>query len=435
MSDPKLRSTIKEYWQALGANPKNRALAIARIAANRDDEALTAWVTDLIERGTPPCSEKQEALASLKPQNLPIFVTPITIDHSGYTVRVDPEMGRLAIIAHRAHQFRLWAMCRDLSKVRDAKGKLIGSSGKTTRQALREQLKRLDSAPSNYHLNRLIRQGEGLFWNASRTHIYPRKPAHVAKGLVELVSQTHPEALHTNKAGVRDVYLSPMGTLEQWEAMLYAGWMAHREDPTIARDTLSMLFGRTPQTLRNWENHRLQDILTIRPNYAQALVEDDIIPTLPEHAQAYATRDGDIRLTWRIANSYRVKGIKQHPHKGQAFKVRHTVNLTLNRSADTGGTHRSQEHPATIRRSPEHPTGRLYFDDSKRLRGYLQKHGGIRYLWRGERQYTHVTHGIFEATTHGWAETTYGERASFKQEHAIFQEIAQKQREQPMSIS
>lgn len=416
--DRDLRATIKSLWHDLAGNPNHRAQVIARVAANRGDANIQAWVHDLIEFSTILNKPKQQALDLLQAD---VETQANQKDWSSYTVRVDPELGRLAIVVKWAHLFRLWVISRDLSKEKVANGDGIVCSGKITRKALKSRLSAIGSRYTQDHLNRLIRRGEGIFWNASRSHLYLRKPTFVAQRLVERVVITAPTVISSNLPGVRDVYLSPLGSLEQWEATLYAGWHCHRENPTIARSTLARLFGRTEQTLRNWEQRQLQEVVTPRHNYAQAPITESLYDFYPEHAQRYATKAGDVRVTWQLPNTYLTRTIRQHPHHGQAYKVRQIVKLCLEDcTATIGGMQRSaSEHPAMIRRNQSNAIGRLYFDDSKRLQRYLRRHGGIRYLWRGERCYTHTRHGIFEATDSGLPETNATERLGFKAEYDL----------------
>ena len=411
-----VRATIKNLWHDLNARPKVRATLVANLAVNHGDAEIRAWVHRLIEQGTPDSTEKQTALAQLTPK---VIIPQITIDWRGYTIRIAPELARLSIVLKVAGLFRLWGIARDISKSTDTQGN-ITSSGKCSRQALSAKLNTIGINYTADHYNRLLRQGEGRFWNISRTHIYTRKPSHLAKWMTEAVLQSHPDAIATNHPGTRDVYLTPVGTLAQWEATLYVGWHTYRDNPTIARDTLSMLFGRTAQTLRNWEAQQIA--ITPRSNYAQAILDDERLhPAFPDHTQSYINKKGETRAIWRMPNTYITTGIKQHHRMGQAFKVRQAVNQALLDSDATpfGGMQSPHGHPATSRRKPEHQTGKLYFDSARKLRGYLKTYGGVRYLWKGEKRFKYTSHGIYEASVTGWAETRLYERMRYREEHTF----------------
>ncbi len=416
-SSSELKKQIDELWNALAGNPHNRALVIARIAINHADEELIERVNTLIADQTPESNEKRQALSLLtKRQILPNPIKVDEVDNApppnppyspieetpAIFIRVDPELGRLTIALHLANLFRIHTIARDMT--RQAKG-----SGFVSKASLRTVLVEYGVRYTRRHFNRLLREGDGLFWTLAPKgiHIYSTKRA--AKVLTPPALEIDPALLETNQPGVRDVYLSPSGSLEQWEAMIYAGWMTHRNDPTISRETLEVLFGRSQDTLRRWEQNRLEDIITIRKNYSQSVIDDELWDYF-EGSQAYLAevwwngeKHQQIRLMWRMPNTYKTKGIRQHAMKGQASKVRGTVNYELGQPADKrrGGRH-----------SPK-----LYFDSAEKLKAYVRKRGGVRYLWRGENGHGH---GMFEPNTSGFGMTSATERADFKIEYAYF---------------
>ena len=98
------------------------------------------------------------------------------------------------------------------------------------------------------------------------------------------------------------------------------------------------------------------------------------------------------RLTWQTCNSYQVKGIRQHPRKGQASKVRNRINDLL-------------DQPASVRRGGLLRFKR-YFDTPEGLKRHVNKYGGVYYLWRGENR---KGYGIFELNGTGFAVTALQE--------------------------
>jgi hypothetical protein len=304
-------------------------------------------------------------------------------------IRTEPELGRMCVGAYLAGEFRLWCICRELTRQADG-------SGKVSRKALRGVLERYGITYTRQHFNALLRAGNRLFWNLSKRYIYLRSRQFVA---VELAKR-HPELVETNRPGVREMYVSPAGSLEQWEAMIYAAWHMYREGPTISRIQLDKLFNRSQETLRRWERDRLQNIITVRSNYAQCHDARDINFTPPQDSFTYLaevrTRTGTYiveRLSWRLPNTYSPTGIRQHHRKGQARKVRSAINHHLTTPAEErhGGTH-------MVKR---------YFDSGDAIRCYTQKHNTIGYLWRGE---TPRQIGVFEPSTDGFTRTRAGER-------------------------
>lgn len=431
-----LKAQIKDYWHGLAGNPANRALVVARIAVNHGDADLITWVYQLIERNTTDARARTEALHLLKPPaaaypNIQIVEeappTPEAIQLPTLTitpmkslgVRVEPDLGRLAIALRLASLFRLWVVGRDL--VRRGNG-----SGQVEKACLKQALANCDITYSKGHFNRLLKQGVGLFWDidANCRRLFLRAPKHVAGQLTRRALAADPALIDRDPPGVRDVYLSPTGSHEQWEAMVYAGWMADRNNPTIARQTLERLFGRDQDTLRRWERQRLAETLTIRKNYAQlADVQGELYPLIPEHAQSYVANVREqgkvieqVRVYWRLPNTYLIQGIHQHPHKGQASKVRKVVNAEF----DQFSTEQSAENmPADVMRGGL-PRFKLYFGDAKAVRRHVRKYDGFGYVWRGLNRHGH---GIFEPCRNGYVFTYAKERASGRREKAHLNRI------------
>lgn len=313
------------------------------------------------------------------------------------TLRVDPELARVAVGLGCAAGFRLWTIARHLTRMADG-------SSKVSKHALKQALRHYRIVYTRQHLNRLMRSGEGIFWNSNRHTLYIRSGSHVARCLTQQALDSCPDLL-LNKPGVQDVLLSPCGTLEGWQAMIYAGWLTHRDNPTISRETLQKLFNRTPETLRRWEAIHLDNNLIVRTNFAQCASVETALNIMPERLNTYVanTPTGEqLRLIWQLPNSYTVKTIKTHRHRGQSKTVRKAVNQQL-------------QHPANLWRGGS-LVCKLYFDRPKLAQHHLAEHGGFIYLWRGENRHQH---GIFEVTDNGWSETNSNERASFWHERVI----------------
>lgn len=146
------------------------------------------------------------------------------------SLRVDPELARVALGLHQASQFRLWIVARHLTRIADG-------SSKVAKSDLKQAFATYKIKYTRQHLNKLLRDGNGIFWNAGRHHLYLRSGQYVARHLTRQALDSHPDLL-LNKLGVNDVYLSPKGSLEQWQAMIYAGWICHRENLVISRVVL-----------------------------------------------------------------------------------------------------------------------------------------------------------------------------------------------------
>ncbi len=316
------------------------------------------------------------------------------------TLRVDPELARIALGLHCASQFRLWIIARHITRSTDG-------SGKVQKADLKTALRKYHLTYTRQYLNSLLRQGEGLFWNSNRHTLYLRSGQFVAKQLTQHALDTCPDLL-LNKAGVHDVLLSPRGKLEQWHATIYAGWLSYRNNPTISRVALEKLFNRTGKTLRQWEQQQLHHIVTPRKNYAQCASTETWNKARPQTTLSYIaqTKSGEqARFLWQLPNTYCVKGIRHHRHRGQSPKIRIAINHQL-------------QKPTNLWRGGSQVC-KLYFDTGKRLREHIKAHDGVYYLWRGENQHRH---GIFEATETGWGETQAKERLNFHQERHIMAE-------------
>lgn len=423
-SSNSLANELQSLWQVLAANAANRALTFATILGHHGDEALNQFYSERIRQETGHSPQRDEALRLLvRPALLAAPLSMVPSPAPVEPIRVEPELGRLAIGLSLAALFRVWCIGRELTRSE-------GGSGQLDTRTLYAALGRYGVEMTADHFSRLLREGSGLFWNTdvAQRLVYLRSPAFVAGCLVKRAAAEKPSLIASNPPGVRDMYVSPSGSLEGWESALYAAWMAFRENPTISRVVLTTLFNRSGDTLRRWEGDRLSATLTVRTNYAQCPVEPGYWPdTIPEHALPYLAnvREGqrwkqEQRFYWRIPNTYLVTGIRQHPKRGQAFKVRQAVLTTLDQ---IGGLPRSgkPDQPAFhLGQAPE----RRYFEDPKKLKRYVQKHGcSERLLWRGENV---RGYGMFEPTL-SYGMTHANERASYKQEYRYFKQQAEQQ--------
>ena len=304
-------------------------------------------------------------------------------------IRIEAELGRASTNIHKAAEFRIWSICHHLTRIGDG-------SGVISKKALKSALARFGISYTRQHLNHLLRIGIGIFWDVSKRSIFIRSRQTVAVNL----GQLSPTLFATNRPGNRDMYVSPAGSLEQWEAMIYAAWLMYRQDPTISREQLETLFNRDQNTLRRWEQTRLENIIQIKPNYAQVDLNRLGHITPPADSQVYTAKvftsagvEYVTRLFWRLPNTYSVSGIRQHPRKGQARKVRATVNEQFDYPADQrhGGTHNQKR----------------YFTSGDHLRWFMEKHALICYLWRGANK---RWVGFWELSMDGFGVTRPGER-------------------------
>ncbi len=374
------------------AKHRKRQPKANRLSAKRAATATFEEIFDVTPQILPPCQQK--------------------------SIRVDWEVGRLSISLQLAHQFRLWVLARDITRSEQG-------SGVITRRSLWEKVQAYRIPCTKRHFNRLLKDSYGLFWYCVGKRLYLRGIQPVSAIMTEMAREQG-IMTETNLPGNRDVLLDPSGSLEAWEAILYAGWIAGRSekgkwDVTIARETLEGLFGRDQTTLRRWEQNRLQHIIAIQHNIVQYVPDDDeaSIEHIPDHAQPYLaqirTTKGiahETRLMWQIANTYH-STIESHSKKGQATKIRKAAQ--------------SIDDPANSKRGGK---ARLYFQSSKKLKAHQRSRkfrmgllGEVNrpvyvFLGRHERS----RRGVFEWTNRGEPITSAGERATPLNEAVYFSE-------------
>jgi hypothetical protein len=304
------------------------------------------------------------------PQPVPIAQPAPACDDA--VVRLDPELGRLAVGLGRAAELRLWAIARHRSTTQH------GGRGWVRVEALKADLDRARPY-SKRHLRRLLRAGHGVFWQYSGRRVYLAGVQNLAGALARQAAAASPALVATNIPGrMKDVYLPVDGPHEQWEALLYAGWLAAKNDPTIARATLAALFNRSAETLGRWEQARLAGVVLVTPGYAQVMAGDtlneetgDQVIYIPEGAKAYEDRAGVLHLRWQLPNTYR-SHIRQHNRKGQGRKVRQAVASSL------------AGEPLEVMAEGQPRNPRRYYEDVKRLKAALRRQGvGVRYLFLG----------------------------------------------------
>lgn len=335
-------------------------------------------------------TETYKQIFGVKPTILPV--------HKPKLIRVDWEMGRLAVILQRAHQFRLWILSREITRSADG-------SGVIHRRVLWQNVQACSIEYTKRHFNRLLKDGEGLFWHCAGKKIYISGIQPVARDMTWMAEE---QAIptETNLPGNREVLLDLSGSLEQWEGMLYAGWIAGRSlkgkwDVTISREVLSSLFGRDETTIRRWETTRLYHILHIRQNVAQYAGENPHLGDVPDHAQPYvarinttASKAHEVRLMWQLPNTYHAE-IISHSHKGQAAKVRKAVQSTDDPADNKSGGQNRRYFQSPKKLKARHHSRKfrmgLLGDVNRKVYVYLGTHRNSK---RGVFEYTAEKHPI-----------------------------------------
>ena len=274
-----------------------------------------------------------------------LFGIPLQVvaDVKERSLRSDPELGRLAVALHLAHQYRLWIIARALDRG-------AGGSGFVQKQDLIKQLAFYRIKYTDRRLRRLIMEGQGIFWRQDRKRrdrLYLVSWQQVA---LHLIQQAEAQGIPIgfNKPGARQQLVDVSGGLETWQARLYAAWIAYRAGEaglSIARATQAALFGRSEKTIRQWENQHLSGVVTKRFDYEQhpddCCTQDELYERqhqIPDHATVYTAVTGQgvvKRRHWQRPNTYFSK-IRSHVHRGQARGVRTRVNCAISADTDSG---------------------------------------------------------------------------------------------------
>jgi len=426
------RQEAARLWHEIG-DPRTALLLMARLVVH--DPSLAADIRALAGLTLVyECDRRQvlDVLAKHLPPDTSTADPPLVeqLELVGPAVgglRVDPEIGRMAIALNLAAQHRIWALMRHHG----------GAQSWIWRDDLEAQLAGIGITYNPRYLRRLLRQGNGLFWGMAcrGRKIFYRSAAHVGAMLVRLAKREgRPELYETNLPGGRDVWVLVPVDLGEWEARIYAAWMTWRGGPEIARDTLAILFGRCPDTFRQWEK-RLGGWLKVRMNIAQSTCQDPA--QLPPYASQYLTWNNVRRFRWQLPNTY-LSAFRLHKHKGSARKRREQAGYAAFGQPvdDDKAQSRSGNPRAGWWFDRSHRSQRRYHGRPDKLMSIVRRDArskypsGIRrqvhYVWRGQNR---LGRGVFEYVPReepydeiapDWVpRTTADERIPIKMEYAV----------------
>lgn len=330
-----------------------------------------------------------------KPETIAI-AAPVEECLQSNTIAGDPELARLAIGLKQSPQLRVYLVL--LQMVRETNINHVLRADLAAR--LRQQ-----GITITEGARRWLYRGDGVFWHLSETHVHLIGQVKAALNLVEMaVNHDLPDLIGTNRPGKRNMYFDVSGSLQQFEANVYAAWYASRENPTIARSTLSALWRREPRILRKWEKLARVEVITNEAQYAPEHFAD-----VPEHAYMYQAAAGEghteSRFRARIVNTYHAPAIKQHPKRGQSRRVFQAVSRYLE-SIEPAGKCEQGEGSNTLTGGLK-PTGRRYFADGTKARRSA-KHLGNRERYIALGTDTH-DRAIFDYAPDGIQRTVLGE--------------------------
>lgn len=284
-----------------------------------------------------------------------------TPDPDPIEIRIDPEIARLAVALRRDPELRLWMVLRHVAGA---------SGGRLDADELYQRICRIVTDYTRRHFNRLLKSGAGTFWTIDGDRqVWLWGGAALGKHLVELAG---PELVSSNPPGARDMFIPIGKNIQQFRAHCLGAWYAHRENPTLSRMTLEMLWGRDADTLRRWEdliiaspNHQLFR----RENTADLITNQNnahLVPCAldnPSVRQGY-TWDGRPLVSWRIPNTYVVFGYRQAPKRGRGRQRRQAALDLL------------QQLPVIAGQSPALSGAgrkRIYWNDGKHLEAHNRR--------------------------------------------------------------
>ncbi|MBL8118771.1 MAG: hypothetical protein JNJ78_14660 [Anaerolineae bacterium] len=328
---------------------------------------------------------------------------------SDHTIAIDPELARIALALKHANLFRVWAV-------------LLQFARKTNRNSipralLAEKLADHGVNVSDRNLRRWLYRGHGLYWQITESTVYFAGQKLLSARLTAYVLEHgKSDLIKTNQPGRnRQMYISLAGSLAQFEAQVYAAWIASRNNPLIARSVLQMLFNRTARILRQWE---ASAGVTATSNEVQ--YHPQFNNSVPDHAIMYEADLGngltETRFRARTVNTYHAPVIKQHAKRGQGRRILRAVVEVLQSVEPAGNCGQGGSRRAST--GGLKPTGRLYFDNITKAR-QSRKHSGerTRYIRLGAA-FTKHPKGLWDFSPDGTQQ--YTDRTEFSRPHMGF---------------
>lgn len=240
------------------------------------------------------------------------------------TIRADIELARIALGLSLAVLFRLWMILRQLSTDTGEQGH--------SRADLEAALTSYGVSQVHVYTTRLLKRGNGVFWNLHSGIVYPVGYVELCRRLVTEAARRGLHDLYaTNHPGMlRPMYLACAGSNLDFEAAILNAWYAAKNNPTISRFTLTRLFNRSELTLRQLETRA-----GIEPH--SNFVETTDTAAVPLKADGelrsdvWRTKDAQHRTVYhfRLPNTYISTRCKQHCHKGQGRKAYFLFKLLI----------------------------------------------------------------------------------------------------------
>ena len=236
------------------------------------------------------------------------------------TIATHPELNRIAVKQGIDAQYLLWAVLRQV--VADS-----GLSSHFTREQVYSLALEVGLSWTRRHFNRVLDQGNYLFWTVGATKIYVRSFKRVYNRLADETAAGIPSALW--------VKIQPHKSALKRRSEFYWSWFISRGKQTIARDTLRDLFGLSHDQQRAYEDE-LGKRLIINTNYCHidADLYKSALNNIPGHAYSFIQEKfADNRVSetnviaYQLPNTYTAREL-EHGVSPQKFAPKRALSVT-----------------------------------------------------------------------------------------------------------
>jgi hypothetical protein len=236
------------------------------------------------------------------------------------TVASHPELNRIALKQKIDAEYMLWCVLRHVVAEN-------GLSGHFTREAAYNVALTSGLNWSRRNFNRIIAAGGGLFWGTDTERIYMRSFKWVYNNLADKQAASVPSS--------QFVMIQPNKSVVNRRAELYWSWFAARTEQTIARDTITDLFGLSHDQQRAYEA-ALGSRLLVKTNYCH--IDADLyknnLKNLPPHAYHFIHEkltDNRVEyvnvIAYQLPNTYIARGLK-HGESPLIFAPKRALSVT-----------------------------------------------------------------------------------------------------------
>lgn len=245
--------------------------------------------------------------------------------------KIQPDLARMATRQNLELAFVCWSLLRQAAIE-------TNFSSHYKREDFRYQLAVHGLNYTHRHMNNIIRQGTGIFWDAGKTKIFLRSMQRVSDYFKPFIQPCDTIAQR------RDVFVAIRlsKSIENLRAEIYWAWFVQFEEKTISRATLTDLFGFSGDQQRNYEEI-LGQRLIVKHNYVHIDLKtySENPQELPEHyfsfefsRQLGMTDDHESvsKLAYQLPNTFLAR-----LDASDSFPVSDASNRAKNATRDTFG--------------------------------------------------------------------------------------------------